>query len=81
LPTFANPRSWCLTKGECRQMNDQRPALTSNVVQAALTRSKLLGSGVATSGLTNACFDSRLSTVGTGRSWATAQKLLEMMHG
>ena len=34
--------------------------------------------GVARSKLTNAYFDSRLSTTSTGRNWRTVNKLLEM---
>jgi uncharacterized protein (DUF1697 family) len=37
-----------------------------------------LPNGAGNSKLTNAYFDSRLSTVGTGRNWATVLKLLEM---
>jgi uncharacterized protein (DUF1697 family) len=39
-----------------------------------------LPNGVANSKLTNAWFDSRLKTVGTGRNWATVCKLVEMME-
>jgi uncharacterized protein (DUF1697 family) len=38
-----------------------------------------LPNGVADSKLTNAYFDSRLSTISTGRNWRTVTKLLEMM--
>lgn len=40
-----------------------------------------LTSGAADTKLTNAYFDSRLSTVCTGRNWATVLKLLEMTTG
>ena len=35
--------------------------------------------GVARSKLTNAWFDSKLSTISTGRNWATVLKLAEMV--
>ncbi len=38
-----------------------------------------LANGVADSRLTNAYFDSKLSTISTGRNWRTVTKLLEMM--
>jgi uncharacterized protein (DUF1697 family) len=38
-----------------------------------------LPNGMARSRLTNAYFDSKLSTVSTARNWATVRKLLEMM--
>jgi len=37
--------------------------------------------GAGRSKLTNAYFDSRLSTTSTSRNWATVLKLLEMTHG
>lgn len=39
-----------------------------------------LPNGAGNSKLTNAYFDSKLSTIGTGRNWATVLKLLEMMQ-
>jgi uncharacterized protein (DUF1697 family) len=38
-----------------------------------------LPNGMARTKLTNAYFDSKLSTISTARNWATVQKLLEMM--
>jgi len=38
-----------------------------------------LPNGMARTKLTNAYFDSKLSTVSTARNWATVQKLLELM--
>ncbi len=38
-----------------------------------------LPNGVADSKLTNAYFDSKLSTISTGRNWRTVTKLLQMM--
>ncbi len=40
-----------------------------------------LPNGAGNSKLTNAYFDAKLSTIGTGRNWATVLKLLEMMQG
>jgi uncharacterized protein (DUF1697 family) len=40
-----------------------------------------LPNGSADSKLTNAYFDSKLSTISTGRNWRTVTKLLEMMKG
>jgi uncharacterized protein (DUF1697 family) len=40
-----------------------------------------LPNGMARSKLTNAYFDSRLSTICTARNWATVLKLAEMMDG
>jgi uncharacterized protein (DUF1697 family) len=40
-----------------------------------------LPNGVADSKLTNAYFDSKLSTTSTGRNWRTVTKLLELMRG
>jgi uncharacterized protein (DUF1697 family) len=40
-----------------------------------------LPNGMARTKLTNAYFDSKLSTVSTARNWATVLKLLEMMQG
>ncbi len=37
-----------------------------------------LPNGAGNSKLTNAYFDSKLSTIGTSRNWATVLKLLEM---
>jgi uncharacterized protein (DUF1697 family) len=39
-----------------------------------------LPNGVARTKLTNAYFDSKLSTISTGRNWRTVTKLLEMMQ-
>ncbi len=39
-----------------------------------------LPNGMGRTKLTNAYFDSKLSTVSTARNWATVQKLLEMMQ-
>lgn len=39
-----------------------------------------LPNGAGNSKLTNTYFDSRLSTIGTGRNWATILALLEMMR-
>ena len=39
-----------------------------------------LPNGMARTKLTNAYFDSKLSTISTARNWATVQKLLEMME-
>ena len=38
-----------------------------------------LPNGVADTKLTNAYFDSKLSTTSTGRNWRTVTKLLELM--
>ena len=40
-----------------------------------------LTNGVADSKLTNAYFDSKLSTTSTARNWRTVTKLLELMRG
>ena len=40
-----------------------------------------LPNGAGESKLTNAYFDSKLSTISTGRNWRTVTKLLEMMKG
>jgi uncharacterized protein (DUF1697 family) len=40
-----------------------------------------LPNGAGVSKLTNAYFDSKLSTVSTGRNWRTVTTLLEMMNG
>jgi uncharacterized protein (DUF1697 family) len=40
-----------------------------------------LPNGVADTKLTNAWFDSKLATIGTGRNWRTVLKLHEMMQG
>jgi uncharacterized protein (DUF1697 family) len=40
-----------------------------------------LPNGAGNSKLTNAYFDSKLSTIGTSRNWATVLKLLDMMQG
>jgi uncharacterized protein (DUF1697 family) len=39
-----------------------------------------LPNGMARTKLTNAYFDSKLSTISTARNWATVRKLLEMME-
>src|SRR4029453_9735768 len=40
-----------------------------------------LPNGAAPSKLTNAWFDSKLTTISTGRNWRTVQKLLELTCG
>jgi uncharacterized protein (DUF1697 family) len=40
-----------------------------------------LPNGVARTKLTNAYFDSKLSTISTARNWRTVLKLLELMQG
>lgn len=40
-----------------------------------------LPNGMARTKLTNAYFDSKLSTISTARNWATVRKLLAMMEG
>jgi uncharacterized protein (DUF1697 family) len=40
-----------------------------------------LPGGVARTKLTNAYFDSKLTTTCTGRNWRTVNKLLELMGG
>ena len=79
-PTGCSSSSWrtCLNKARVESLDpDRSPGDEFAVVGREVFVH--YPNGVARSKLTNAYFDSRLSTTSTGRNWRTVNKLLEMV--